>query len=203
VRLLAAVRDDVGEIGAFLARRGEVDYVFATGGLGGTPDDLTREAVAAAFSVECVELAELADRLRTQFAAKGLAEYAARWARIPHGAIPLDNPLGGAPGFVLGNVWVLPGLPSEMEAMFDAVAHRFRGEPIETWRRSYRTGEGQIVHVLEAATAQHPTVSVGSYPRFLDDGPQVDVVLKSLDREALAAASAFVEAALAETLERP
>jgi len=108
------------------------------------------------------------------------------------------NPLGGAPGFVLDNVVVLPGLPSEMEAMFETVADRFTGRPIETWRRSYRTGEGQIVGILEEATRRHPEVLVGSYPRFLDNGPEVTVVLKSADEEALAAATAWVESALAD-----
>jgi molybdopterin-biosynthesis enzyme MoeA-like protein len=84
-----------------------------------------------------------------------------------------------------------------MEAMFDSIAARFAGRPIETWRRSYRTGEGQIVGILEEATRLHPEVTIGSYPRFLDDGPEVTLVLKSADEEALAAASAWIESALA------
>ncbi len=197
-RMLAAVRDDIAEIGAFLAGRADYDYVFVTGGLGGTPDDITREAIAAAFEVDCVELADLAGRLRERFAAKGLSEYAARWARLPAGASPIENPLGGAPGFRLENVFVMPGLPSEMEAMFDSFAAELRGPPIGSWRRRYRTGEGQIVQVLEEATRRHPRVSVGSYPHFLADGPQVDVVLKSADDTALGLATAWVEAALAD-----
>ena len=203
VKLLAAVRDDIDEIAAFLrAESPRVDQVFVTGGLGGTPDDITREAVAAAFEVECEEIVPLADELRDRFGRRGLADYAARWARLPCGAEPLDNPLGGAPGFVLENVHVLPGLPSEMQAMFDSIATRFRGRPIESWRRSYRTGEGQIVGVLEEATRRHPGVTVGSYPHFHEDGPEVEVVLKSSDDEALAKATAWVEAALAESVQR-
>jgi molybdenum cofactor synthesis domain-containing protein len=197
-RMLAAVRDDIAEIGAFLADRADYDYVFVTGGLGGTPDDITREAIAAALEVDCVELVDLAGRLRERFAAKGLSEYAARWARLPAGATPIENPLGGAPGFRLENVFVMPGLPSEMEAMFDSFAAELRGSPIGSWRRRYRTGEGQIVQVLEEATRRHPRVSIGSYPHFLADGPQVDVVLKSADDTALALATAWVEAALAD-----
>lgn len=200
VRQLAALRDEIAPVAAFLADRGRHDYVFVTGGLGGTPDDLTREAVAEAFAVECVEIEDLAGTLRERFERKGLGDYAARWARIPQGAVPIENPLGGAPGFVLENVYVMPGLPSEMEAMFDSIAERFRGEPIGSWRRSYRSGEGQIVRILEEATRRHPAVSVGSYPRFLDDGPEVDVVLKSSDAEELAAASAWVEAAIERKL---
>ena len=202
-KLLAAVRDDIAEIGAFLAGRDEYDFVFVTGGLGGTPDDLTREAIASAFGVDCVELADLAAMLRERFAAKGLSEYAARWALLPAGAQPLENPLGGAPGFRIANVFVMPGLPREMEAMFETFAAELRGSPIGSWRRRYRTGEGQIVAVLEEATRRHPGVSVGSYPHFLADGPQVDVVLKSADDSELARATAWIEAALAElTTER-
>jgi molybdenum cofactor synthesis domain-containing protein len=198
VTLAAAVRDDVDEIAAFLrAEAPRADHLFVTGGLGGTPDDITREGVAAAFGLSCTEIGPLAAELRRRFQPRGLADYAARWACLPEGAQPLANPLGGAPGFVVANVHVLPGLPSEMEAMFDSIAERFRGRPIATWRRSYRTGEGQIVRVLEEATRFHPAVAVGSYPRFHSDGPEVEVVLKSADEAALAEAGAWVEAALA------
>jgi nicotinamide-nucleotide amidase len=197
VRLLAAVRDDVDDIAAFLrAEAPRTDHVFVTGGLGGTPDDVTREAVAAAFRLEREEIRPLADELRGRFASRGLADYAARWAWLPRGAVPLANPLGGAPGFVLANVYVLPGLPSEMRAMFETIAERFRGRPIETWRRTYRTTEGQIVSILEEATRRHPAVTVGSYPRFHADGPEVEVVLKSSDGDALALATTWVERAL-------
>ena len=199
VRLVAAIRDEISEIEAFLrAERERTDFVFVTGGLGGTPDDVTREGVAAAFGVACEEVAGVAGRLRERFGPRGLADYAARWACLPAGAEPLENPLGGAPGFVLENVYVFPGLPSEMKAMFETVADRFEGVPIGTWRESYRTGEGQIVAILEEATRRHPEVTVGSYPRFLDDGPEVTVVLKSGDERALSAAAAWIGAALAD-----
>jgi nicotinamide-nucleotide amidase len=199
--LLAAVRDDVDEIAAFLAAEKErTGVVIVTGGLGGTPDDLTREGVAAAFRLPCEEIVDVAVELRRRFAAKGLGDYAARWACLPRGAVPVANPLGGAPGFVLGNVHVLPGLPSEMKAMFETLAERFRGQPIGSWRRRYRTGEGQIVGVLEEAIRRHPGVMVGSYPRFLADGPEVEVVLKSSDEEALHEASGWVESALASEI---
>jgi nicotinamide-nucleotide amidase len=202
VKLVAAVRDDIEQIAAFLgAERSRVDYVFVTGGLGGTPDDLTREAVAAAFDVPCEEIAEVATDLRNRFEHRGLADYAAKWANLPRGAEPIPNPLGGAPGFILENVHVVPGLPREMEAMFDSIAERFQGRPIASWRRRYRTGEGQIVGVLEEAVRLHPAVTVGSYPRFLADGPEVEVVLKSADDEALARATEWVEGALARELD--
>ncbi len=203
VRLLAALRDEILEISAFLTSRTGFDHVFLTGGLGGTPDDLTREAVAAAFQVDCVEIEPLATSLRERFEHRGLGDYAARWARLPRGARPIENPLGGAPGFEIDNVIALPGLPSEMEAMFDSIADRFRGEPIEAWRRSYPVGEGAIVHLLEEATRRYPSVSLGSYPRFLEDGPEVELVLKCMDVLLLAEAIAWLESELGGALMGP
>lgn len=194
VKLIAAVRDDIDEIAVFLRAEAErADFVFVTGGLGGTPDDLTREGVAAAFGLPCEEVSAVAEALRRRFERKGLADYAARWACLPNGAEPLENPLGGAPGFVLGNVFVFPGLPSEMEAMFDSVTERFPGSPIGAWRGRFRTGEGQIAGVLEEAARRHPDVTVGSYPRFLADGPEVEIVLKSSDDAALSEATEWVK----------
>jgi molybdenum cofactor synthesis domain-containing protein len=197
VTLLAAVRDDVDEIAVFLrAESSRAGYVFVTGGLGGTPDDITREAVAAGFGVPCEDIDWLAGDLRRRFDGRGLGEYAARWACLPSGAEPIPNPLGGAPGFVLENVYVLPGLPSEMKAMFDAISARFQGRPVAAWRCRYRTGEGQIVGVLEETTRLYPAVDVGSYPRFLEDRPEVEVVLKSTDEAALAEATRWLVDAL-------
>jgi molybdopterin-biosynthesis enzyme MoeA-like protein len=134
----------------------------------------------------------LADDLRARF--RGDPEYAARWAALPAGARPLDNPLGGAPGFQVENVWVLPGLPREMEAMFDLYAEELRAErPIGAWRRLYRTRESTIASALAAATDRWPEVSVGSYPSFLATGPEVEVVLKSSDPDLLQAAAAWLE----------
>ena len=197
VRLIAAVPDEVEAIAELVrAQAPEVEVVLVTGGLGGTPDDVTREAVAAAFGVQQVEIAELAAGLRARF--RRAPEYAARWAQLPVGSRPLANPLGGAPGFVIENVYVMPGLPAEMEAMFDTIAEELRRpQPIATWRRTYAARESEIVAVLVEAVERFPNVLVGSYPRFQPSGPEVDVVVKSSDAEALAAATTWVKAALA------
>jgi len=196
VRIVVALRDEIDQIAMFL--RGlapSVDYVVVTGGLGGTPDDVTRESIAAAFGVGQVEIGDVAARLRARFT--GDPEYAARWALLPEGSRPLEIPNGGAPGFVIENVYVLPGLPAEMEAMFETIADEMRGgAPIATWRRTYRTTESRIVDVLEEVTARHPGVLVGSYPSFAGGVAEVEVVIKSGDPGALAAATAWIEPAL-------
>jgi molybdenum cofactor synthesis domain-containing protein len=196
VRMIAALPDEIETIAEFVRDEApRVDFLLVTGGLGGTPDDLTREALAHAFGVDQPEVSELAADLRARFTRD--PEYAARWARLPQGSRPLANPLGGAPGFAIENVYVLPGLPAEMEAMFAAVEEEFRrGSPIATWRRTYRTRESVIASVLVEAGERWPAVLVGSYPAFLADGPQVEVVLKSSDATELAAASAWLDAAI-------
>jgi nicotinamide-nucleotide amidase len=196
VRLLAALPDEIETVAEFVREHApRCDVLVVTGGLGGTPDDLTREALAAAFGVEQEEVPEVAERLRARFSRD--PEYAARWALLPAGSRPLQNPLGGAPGFVIGNVYVLPGLPAEMEAMFATVEEELRRpQPIRSWRRRYRTRESTIVGVLEAMGERHPGVLVGSYPTFGEDGAEVEVVVKSSDPEAFAAATGWIEAAL-------
>jgi molybdenum cofactor synthesis domain-containing protein len=202
VVLSAAVPDELDCIVSFVRREAPgVDHLIVTGGLGGTPDDITREALAATFGVQQELVPALADDLRARF--HGDPEYAARWAALPQGSQPLENPLGGAPGFRIENVWVLPGLPREMEAMFDRYADELRAtRPIGSWRRRYRTRESLIADVLVEATSRWPDVRVGSYPTFGDDGPLVEVVLKSSDPDTLGAARTWLEGEL-ERLARP
>jgi molybdenum cofactor synthesis domain-containing protein len=198
VALIAVLPDGIEQVAAFVREQAAAaDAVLVTGGLGGTPDDLTREAIAAAFGVEQVEQPDVADRLRARF--RRDPEYVTRWACLPEGSRALENPLGGAPGFAIGNVYVLPGLPAEMEAMFETIVEDLRaGAPIGSWRRTYRTTESRIVAVLEAMGERHPSVLVGSYPSFHAEGSRVEVVVKSSDPDALAAATAWIEAALDE-----
>jgi molybdopterin-biosynthesis enzyme MoeA-like protein len=192
------VPDEIEAIADFIRREApRVDVFIVTGGLGGTPDDLTRQALAYTFDAPQEEIPELAADLRARF--RGDPEYAAQWARLPRGARPLRNPLGGAPGFALENVYVLPGLPSEMEAMFEVIAGELQhGSPIGAWRRTYRTRESIIAPALVEAGERWPGVLVGSYPMFGDDGPTVEVVVKSSDADTLRAAASWLAAAIEE-----
>ncbi len=199
VRLVAVLPDEVDAIAEFVrAEAPRVDFLLVTGGLGGTPDDLTREAISAAFGAPQEEVPELAADLRARFSRN--PEYAARWAMLPRGSRPLANPLGGAPGFAIENVYVLPGLPSEMEAMFASIEEELRrGSPIESWHRVYRTYESVISASLAETGERWPGVLVGSYPSFGAGGFTVEIVLKSSDAVALAAASAWLESAIEES----
>src|SRR5262245_39961122 len=194
VGLMASLPDEIERVAEFVRTESErADIVIVTGGLGGTPDDITREAISAAFEAPQDEVVDLAASLRSRFPSD--PEYAARWANLPAGARPLDNPLGGAPGFV----YVLPGLPAEMKAMFATVMPELETErPITSWRRTYDTTEARIVGVLEAMGDRYPGVLVGSYPKFHVEGATVEVVVKSADPAALEAAVAWLEQALDE-----
>lgn len=197
VVLAAAVKDEITTIAEFVNReRLRVDRLIVTGGLGGTPDDLTREALAHAFAVPQELLPELAAELRGRF--RHQPDYAARWALLPRGSRVLANPRGGAPGFEIANVWALPGLPAEMEAMFSAYAEELRaGPPIAVWRASFATGEGEIADLLERAVAGWPGVEVGSYPRFEPTGPEVEIVLKAAQASSLGELVDWLEPELA------
>jgi molybdenum cofactor synthesis domain-containing protein len=197
VGLMAVLPDEIEVVAGFLRAQGpSFDAVLVTGGLGGTPDDVTREALAATFGVPQVAFPELTAALRARFT--GDPDYVTPWALLPEGSRPLENPLGGAPGFAIGNVYVLPGLPAEMEAMYEVVEHELAGgAPINSWRRSYATTESRIVEVLRELERRHPAVRVGSYPSFRPEGSRVEVVLKSSDPAELAAAAAWAETALA------
>jgi molybdenum cofactor synthesis domain-containing protein len=198
VVLVASVPDELERIVTFVRREaGLVDHLVVTGGLGGTPDDITREALAAAFGVEQRVVPELAADLRARFPHD--PEFFARWAALPDGAMPLGGTTG-APGFRIANVWVLPGLPAEMRLMFDRHADELRGPaPIASWRRHLTgTSERQINHLLVEATERWPAVLVGSYPSFPPEGPEVEIVLKSSDPAALAEAVAYMTATLDE-----
>jgi molybdenum cofactor synthesis domain-containing protein len=196
VSMIASVPDEIDAVARFVRHHApEADVMIVTGGLGGTPDDLTREALAAAFGVGQETVPELADALRARFTRD--PEYAARWAALPVGSRGLENPLGGAPGFAIENVYVLPGLPVEMKAMFESIESDLAaGPPIDSWRRTYATRESEIVGILREAVQRFPGLRVGSYPTFGDSGPRVEVVLKSTDAAQLASAATFVAGAL-------
>jgi molybdenum cofactor synthesis domain-containing protein len=193
VRLIAAVPDEVDVIAELVRHERErADVVVVTGGLGGTPDDVTREGIAAAFGLDQVEAVEVAGRLRSRF--ERAPDYAARWAMLPRGARPLEIERGGAPGFVLENVYVLPGLPGEMRPMFESIeAELPRERPIAAWRRTFATRESEITPVLAETGRRYPGVRVGSYPTFTADGPRVEVVVKSSNAELLARVQAWLE----------
>jgi molybdenum cofactor synthesis domain-containing protein len=195
------VSDEAKEIvDALNALRNRYTYVFTTGGIGPTHDDITADSVAKAFGVSIDVDPRARKLMEERFAARGVEmnEARLRMARIPAGAELVENKQSGAPGFWIGNVIVMAGVPSIMQAMLDAAAPKLQtGVRMlsETLKGDVR--EGDIGTELGEIAKLHPNVSIGSYP-FFDEktGPNTNLVIRSRDAAHLAAAKADVEAML-------
>ncbi len=159
VERITAVGDDAERI-AEVIKSSEANWVIVTGGLGPTHDDVTREGVARALGKKLVR-SEQAARMIQQ---KDINPLQLVMADLPEGAIPVENPAGMAPGFIIDNIIVLPGVPRELEAMFPLIESKFKSsklfiEWIQTTKR-----EVELVEVLNEAVKQFPEVKIGSYP---------------------------------------
>jgi molybdenum cofactor synthesis domain-containing protein len=176
--------------------RAEFDYVFTTGGIGPTHDDITAECVARAFGVPLVLDAEARRRLAMNYANPAdLNAARLRMAHVPEGASLIDNPVSRAPGFAIGNVFVLAGIPRVMQAMFDGMKHRLAGgAPVLSRTVSCRLPEGVLAAGLAAVQQRHPELDIGSYPSYRQGGPAVALVLRGTDAARLAAAAGEVAA---------
>ena len=187
-------------IEALNALRNRYTYVFTTGGIGPTHDDITADCVAKAFGVSIDVDPRALAILKERLAATGgeINEARLRMTRIPKGADLVLNKVSGAPGIWIGNVIVMAGVPSIMQAMLDEVAPRLKtGIRMlsETVRANAR--EGDIGTQLGEIAKANPEVAIGSYP-FFDPahGPNTNVVLRSRDPDKLAAATRAVESML-------
>jgi molybdenum cofactor synthesis domain-containing protein len=203
VREVRVVPDDEGEIVAALnALRARWDYVFSTGGIGPTHDDITADAVAKAFGVAIGEDPRALAIMMERYQPADLTPARRRMARIPAGADLIENPVSKAPGFRIGNVIVMAGVPSVMQAMLD---HAVKG---------LRTGQIMLVETIEAAglpegryggplgeiAAARPEVSIGSYPSYADGKFRNQIVVRGKDAEAVADARGAVEAMIADLI---
>jgi molybdenum cofactor synthesis domain-containing protein len=197
------VPDDEDEIVAALnAMRRRYTYVFTTGGIGPTHDDITADCVAKAFGVPIDHDPRAVAILKERLGARGveLNEARLRMARIPQGAELVDNPVSGAPGFWIGNVIVMAGVPTIMQAMLDAAAPKLKtGAKMLSETVLANAREGDVGGALGEIAKAHPEVVIGSYPFFDDQkGPNTNIVVRARDAGKLAAAKAAVEAMLAE-----
>jgi len=153
-------------VGALNALRATCDYVFTTGGIGPTHDDITADAVGAAFGVAVAEHPEALAILERRYGPGEFNAARRRMARIPEGGSLIANPVTDAPGFQVGNVFVMAGVPKIMEAMLQDVAPRLRTGAMVHARtiRVLGVGEGAIAEVLRAAADARRDLSFGSYP---------------------------------------
>ncbi len=201
VRLLEirVVPDEAATIaGAVNELRARVDYLFTSGGIGPTHDDITADAVGAAFGVPVDVRADARAILEAYYGATGreLNESRLRMARIPEGAELIENPVSQAPGFRLGNVHVMAGVPEIFRAMLEGLRPTLAGgPPLLTHSFQVEAPEGDVAGPLGALAERHPGVSMGSYP-FFRTKPGANLVLRATDREALETAAGELRAAL-------
>ena len=192
------VADDHGAIVAAVnALRAGVDHVFTSGGIGPTHDDITADTVAAAFGVAIDKRADAMALLSAHYARQGMEfnEARQRMARIPDGAALIDNPVSVAPGFSIGNVHVMAGVPRIFEAMVASVLPGLTGgAPLLSHSLRVERGEGEIAAGFGALAAEYPDLSMGSYP-FIHNGLHgTNLVIRGTDAERLEAAMARLKA---------
>ena len=205
VRIVGDDHDRI--VQALNALRDSTTYVFTSGGIGPTHDDITADAVSAAFSVPC-EHDDAAMRLLGDHYANSDREFTdarKRMARMPRGATHIENPVSVAPGFRIGNVHVMAGVPPVFQAMLDAVVPTLEhGTALtsETIEVPPGIGEGDLGGPLAEIDAAYPDVSIGSYPRFENGTHTVRIVLRSRVDAPMQEASEAVKAMLTALGER-
>ena len=195
------VPDDEDEIVAAInALRARYTYVFTTGGIGPTHDDITADAVAKAFGVPCEYDAKAYAMLEESYAQRAMdfTDARKRMARMPRGAEHIDNPVSVAPGFRIGNVHVMAGVPAIFQAMLDNVVPTLKtGTKLLSATVQCPFGEGTIGGPLAEIQKAHPDTIIGSYPKYLDGKFWTELVVRARDAAALEAARAEVEAMVA------
>ena len=182
VRVVPDIEDEI--IAAVNAVRARYTYVFTTGGIGPTHDDITADAIAKAFGVALPIHPEAAAAMQARWKERGIEvnEARLRMARIPEGASLITNSVSAAPGFRIGNVHVMAGVPVIMRAMLEAIAPTLKGgRKVHSITVRSGVGEGNIGTPFAALQQQFPDVKMGSYPRMGDGTVMTELVLRSSD----------------------
>jgi molybdenum cofactor synthesis domain-containing protein len=179
------VTDDAARIAeAVNALRAEHDYLFTTGGIGPTHDDITIDAIAAAFGVPVVLHPDARRILEDYYRDRpgGLTDARLRMARVPEGAELIPNGTSGAPGVRIGNVHILAGVPYIAAAMLEALSGRLEGgRPVVSVTVGARAPESDVADLLRETEAANPGVAIGSYPFFKEGGYGANFVIRSED----------------------
>ena len=167
--------------------REKFDYIFTTGGIGPTHDDITAVCMAKAFGVEVVRHPEIEAVIRRRDASPEVMESRLLMARVPDGSVLIDNPTGGPQGFQIGNVFVMAGVPSVMQAMASTFSDKqIKGaKPVRSRSVGAYLGESTVAGELEKIQDQHPDVDLGSYPFYREKGYGTNLVMRGTDENEL------------------
>ena len=166
--------------------RAEHDYVFTTGGIGPTHDDITVDAIAEAFGVPVVVHPQARAILEDYYRDRpgGLTEARLRMARVPEGAELIPNPTSGAPGVRMENVFIMAGVPYIAASMLEALTGKLEGgRPVVSVVIGARAPESDVADLLRETEAAHPGVAIGSYPFFKEGLYGANFVIRSEDEE--------------------
>lgn len=178
--------------------RKKYNYVFTTGGIGPTHDDITTENIAAAFGVPVIRHPEAVQRLQEYYKARPestLNEARLRMADVPEGAVLIDNPITSAPGYKIENVFVFAGIPSIMQVMFDCASQFLEGgKPVVSETVSCNLIEGDIAAPLTEIQAKYSHIDIGSYPFIHNSKYAVSLVSRGFDGVAVASAANEIRA---------
>ena len=168
--------------------RANFTYVFTTGGIGPTHDDITAGCIAKAFGVKLLRHVEAEAILTRHYGPENLNEARLKMADIPDGAALIFNPVSAAPGFIIGNVHVMAGVPSIMQAMFDGIKHTLAGgASMRSHTLSVLLPEGALAAIMGTVQAACPSVEIGSYPFIRQGKLGTSIVMRSTEQSQIAA----------------
>jgi molybdenum cofactor synthesis domain-containing protein len=197
VRIVADDQSAIVE--AVNALRARYDYVFTSGGIGPTHDDITADSISAAFELPCIYDEKAMRLLAEMYERRGLEFTASRqrMARMPQGSVHIENPVSVAPGFVIGNVHVMAGVPAVFQAMLNSLIPTLRtGEKVISRTVLCPFGEGDIGVPLGIIQTDNPDTSIGSYPKFDGRKYSTEIVIRARSEQTLIKAVESVEAML-------
>ena len=201
LREVRIVPDDMATIGATVRQlNAHHDYLFTTGGIGPTHDDITVDAIAAAFGLPVVVHPEAREMLEAYYETRGgLNEARLRMARVPAGADLIPNRYSGAPGIRLGSIFIMAGVPAITAAMLETLTGELEGgAPLVSHTIGGWVAESEVAQILAATEKAHESCQIGSYPFFREGRTGANFVIRSADPAALAACTAALMAALAD-----
>ena len=201
VRIVPDDKDAIVE--AVNALRHRYDYVFTTGGIGPTHDDITAESISEAFGVPCEPHPKAIKEMAAYYAEQGLefTEARQRMARTPRGAELIDNPISKAPGIRMENVHIMAGVPKIMQTMMDAIAPTLEaGQKVHSMAVHCPYGEGTIGGPLAKIQEDHPETMIGSYPKYDEGNYTTQIVVRGRDESVVKKAMESVEEMLANII---
>ncbi len=201
VKYCITIPDDLEIISRIVREYSErVTWVFTSGGIGPTPDDITMESLALAFGVPLITHTEIKSRIKKMFGSNCTPEHL-RMARVPEGTILLQTSRPHIPVLQFRNVTIFPGVPEFLKTIFLSIKNQFKGVVNPTIEINLVADEGEITGYLQQTLAQFPDLKLGSYPCYESDGVKVKIVMEHCDQTYLSNAWAFFKEKVADYMQ--